>query len=133
MYNLKNVNNTHGRVLLLVTLQAKACNFTKSNTSPWAFFTFFKLYKWYQIAQRITYEDSELSLRLFNMVSDGLARQMRLGCQEKLLYDGTFWLIWVSETCKWRCAQKVWKWVLRKLKRRMKVSWSSLLKLCTYN
>ena len=24
------------------------------NTPPWVFFTFFKLYKWYQIAQRIT-------------------------------------------------------------------------------
>ena len=25
------------------------CNFTKSFTPPWVFFTFFKLYKWYQI------------------------------------------------------------------------------------
>ena len=25
------------------------------NTPPWVFFTFLKLYKWYQIAQRITY------------------------------------------------------------------------------
>ena len=30
-----------------------ACNFTKSNTPPWVFFTFFKLYKWYQNAQNI--------------------------------------------------------------------------------
>ena len=50
LYNLKNVNNAHWRVLLLVKLQAKACNFTKSNTPPWAFFTFLKLYKWYQVA-----------------------------------------------------------------------------------
>ena len=34
---------------------AEACNFTKINTPPWVFFTFFKLYKWYQVAQRITY------------------------------------------------------------------------------
>ena len=34
---------------------AEACNFTKSNTPLWVFHTFFKLYKWYQIAQRITY------------------------------------------------------------------------------
>ena len=33
-----------------------ACNFTKINTPPWVFFTFFKLYKWYQIAQRTTTE-----------------------------------------------------------------------------
>ena len=55
LYNLKNVKNTHGGVLLLVKLQAEVCNFnTKSNTPPWVFFTFFKLYKWYQTAQRIT-------------------------------------------------------------------------------
>ena len=54
LYNLKNIKNTHGGMLLLVKLQAKACNVTKSNTPPWMFCTFFKLYKWYQIAQRIT-------------------------------------------------------------------------------
>ena len=31
------------------------CSFTKSNTPPWVFFTFLKLYKWYQFAQRITF------------------------------------------------------------------------------
>ena len=34
----------------------QVCNFTKINTPPWVFFTFYKLYKWYQIAQRTTYE-----------------------------------------------------------------------------
>ena len=33
-------------VLILVKLQAAACNFNKINTPPWVFFTFFKLYKW---------------------------------------------------------------------------------------
>ena len=56
-YNFKNVKNTHGGVLLLVKLQASARNFTKSNTPPWVFFTFLKLYKCYQIAQNITYSD----------------------------------------------------------------------------
>ena len=40
LYNLKNVKNTHGGVLLLVKLQAEAYNFTKSNTPSWVFFTF---------------------------------------------------------------------------------------------
>ena len=31
------------------------CYFTKFNTPPWVFFTFFKLYKWCQIAQGTTY------------------------------------------------------------------------------
>ena len=34
---------------------ASACNFTEINTPPWVFFTFLKLYKCYQIAQRITH------------------------------------------------------------------------------
>ena len=55
LYNLKNVKNTHGRVLILVKLQAEACNFTKINIPLWLFFTFFKLYKWFQITQGITY------------------------------------------------------------------------------
>ena len=52
LHNLKIVKNTHGGVLLLVNLQVEACSFTKSNTPPWVLFTFFKLYKWYQIVQR---------------------------------------------------------------------------------
>ena len=44
LHNLKNVKSTHGGVLLLVKLQAKS-----------VFFTFFKLYKWYRIAQNITF------------------------------------------------------------------------------
>ena len=52
-HNLKNVNNTHTGMLLLVKLQALSCNFTKSNTPHWAFFTFLELHKWYQIAQNV--------------------------------------------------------------------------------
>ena len=36
----KNVKNTHGEVILLVALQTKACNITKSNTPPWVFSRF---------------------------------------------------------------------------------------------
>ena len=48
LYNLKNVKNTHGEVILLLKLQASAL--------PWEFFTFFKPYKWYQIVQSILYK-----------------------------------------------------------------------------
>ena len=41
--------------ILSESIKSSACNFTKINTPPWVFFTFFKLYKCYQIAQRITY------------------------------------------------------------------------------
>ena len=60
LYNLKNVKNTHGRVLILVKLQAEACNFTKTNILPWVFLMFFKLCKWYQTAQRITFDNIHL-------------------------------------------------------------------------
>ena len=53
LYKLKS-ENLHGRVLLLVKLQAKS-TYLKSTTPLWMFFAFFKLYKWYQITQRITY------------------------------------------------------------------------------
>ena len=53
LYNLKSVKNTDEELLILVKLQALACNFTKIKTPPWVFFTLFKLYKLYQIAQRV--------------------------------------------------------------------------------
>ena len=55
LWKLKSVKNTHGGLLILVKLQVEACNFTKTNTPPWVFFTFSKLYKWCQTAQRITF------------------------------------------------------------------------------
>ena len=54
LYNLKNTKNIHGGMLLLVKFQAEARNFTKSNT-PMGVFHVFKLYKWYQITQSISY------------------------------------------------------------------------------
>ena len=48
-YNLKNLINTHGGVLLLVNL----CNYSNSNIPQRVFFTFFKFYKWYQVTQSI--------------------------------------------------------------------------------
>ena len=39
-YNLKNLKNTNGGVVLLVKLQAKLCSFSKSNTPPWVFSSF---------------------------------------------------------------------------------------------
>ena len=41
------------QVLLLVKLESNAC---ESNTPQLMFFTYFKLYKWHQIVQNITYE-----------------------------------------------------------------------------
>ena len=42
---------------------SEAYNFTKSSTSPWVFFTFFKLRRQYQIAQSITYLLSRNTLK----------------------------------------------------------------------
>ena len=46
----------------LFKVKPEACNFTEINTPPLVFFTFLKLYKCHQIAQRITYG-------LLNMIS----------------------------------------------------------------
>ena len=52
-------------------LSAEACNFTKSKTPPWVFFTFLKLYKWYQIAQSVSFESwySWLSLPVIKLIN----------------------------------------------------------------
>ena len=55
-YYLKNVKNTCGGELLLVKLKAKSCNSIKSKTPPYVFFTYFKVYKWYQISQSVSCE-----------------------------------------------------------------------------
>ena len=80
LYNLKKVKNTHGGELILVKLQTSACHFAKINTPPWVFFRFFNLYKWYQIAQRIT------CMYLMLMISDPLLCQLNLFCKEKCLH-----------------------------------------------
>ena len=57
LYDFKKVKNTYGGVL----------PFSKSSTPPCVFFTFLKLYKYYQIAQRITLiEINEYILRKQN-------------------------------------------------------------------
>ena len=44
---IKKRENTFEGVMLLVKLQAEACNLTKSLIPPpWVFFTCFKFYKW---------------------------------------------------------------------------------------
>ena len=45
LYNLKNMKNTHEGVLLLVKLQIKAYDFTRSNSLQWVFITFFWIIK----------------------------------------------------------------------------------------
>ena len=80
-YSLKNVKNTYGGVLVLVKLQthASACN--KSNTLPWVFFTFFKLYKWYQIPQNITYKQTwkQDSASRQNLSGNTISRKVQRG------------------------------------------------------
>ena len=74
LYNFKNLKNIHGGVILFVKLEAEACNFTKSYTPPWVFFPFFKLYKWYQIAQRIIYREYFAISVFFNRLLSFLCR-----------------------------------------------------------
>ena len=42
--------------------------FSKSITPPWVFFTFFKLCRWYQIMQSITYAWSPVENRMFHKI-----------------------------------------------------------------
>ena len=55
LYNLKKREKHPWTSVPLVKLQASPYNFTKSNTPPCVLFIFLKLYKWYQIAQSISF------------------------------------------------------------------------------
>ena len=61
LYNLKNVKNTHGGVLLQVKLQAAIWYhlYNLKNVKN-VFFTFFKLYKWHQIASHPVIGNAQL-------------------------------------------------------------------------
>ena len=61
------------RILLLVKSQVLVYNFTKSETPPWVFFTFFKLYKWYQMTQRVsnTYYANYFTMKVFERFYTG--------------------------------------------------------------
>ena len=53
------MKNTHGRMFHwrrsgVFIVNFEACDFAEGKTPPWVFFTFLKLYKWYQIAQNMT-------------------------------------------------------------------------------
>ena len=39
-------------------INSRGRNFAKSNTPPWVFSMFFKLYRWYEIAQNITHDET---------------------------------------------------------------------------
>ena len=54
--------------------QKATSNFTKSNSPPWVFFTFFKLYKWYQFAQNIYFCCHDISLEKLNLTT-GISTQ----------------------------------------------------------
>ena len=52
----------------MASLQISVCNFTQSvllKTPPWVFFRCFKLYKWYQIAQSVSYLKKYQHKRMF--------------------------------------------------------------------
>ena len=86
LHKLKNVKNIHGGVSLIEKLQAKVCNFTtKINTPPWVFFMFFfKLYRWYQIAQRISYEHFHKKASLYTRSSNILLNIFLLNSNAKM-------------------------------------------------
>ena len=54
LHNLKNVKKTMEECYIQNSCRLQPP--TKSNTPPWLFFTFLKLYKWYQIAQSVAYD-----------------------------------------------------------------------------
>ena len=55
-HNLKKCEKHTWRSVTFCKVIGFSLHFTKSNTPLWVFFTFFILYKWYQIAQSVSQE-----------------------------------------------------------------------------
>ena len=78
---------------------SKSVTFSKvatSNTPPWMFFTFFKLCKWYQIAQCITFQSSSFLMQgshsLFFCKSEILFHEHDLYQTRKAIGFNSLWL-----------------------------------------
>ena len=83
-----------GVLLLVVKLQASVCNFNKSNTPPRVFFTFFQLYKWYQIAQSVYDKIFRESEELHNLFCTEAAVWMRFISPWK--GSNVYWRKWIQ-------------------------------------
>ena len=55
------------------------CNFTKRSTPPWVFFTFFKLYKWYQISQSVSTIQNMMD-KVINAINFALISNFQITC-----------------------------------------------------
>ena len=94
LYSLKNVENNHGGVILLVKLQVWACSFTKYHSSM-VVFTYFELHKWYQIAQASHLIFDLLDRMLiwdgcYSLMMDGGRRSYLIRIQENVISKGGF-------------------------------------------
>ena len=97
---------TFSKVELRVELRgsvgtASTCNLTKSNIPPGVFFTFFKLYKWYQSAQCITYEYS-----LWSIFCHELTPYSPACCVPTDPCNSTLWNIFPLNPCIVNCFKK---------------------------
>ena len=85
--NLKKREKYPLKVLLSVKLLADVCILTKRNTPPWVSFTLFKLYKWYQIAQRTTYVHYVvISFPLNNVIKLTTLKPLKVACRVRVTY-----------------------------------------------
>ena len=106
LHKLKNVTYTPGEVLLFVKLQAK------SNSLPMVLFTFFKLHKWYQIAQSALDINYFRKLRHWgisgftkpstNLILRKRYTQKRSGCSTKVNSHRLVALQLLNCTCFWQ-------------------------------
>ena len=75
------MKNTHEGVLLFNKVGGFSLQFTQSTTSLYVFFTFFKLHKWYQIAQNVSVKVSRKNMDLselqFPSISENQFRNLK--------------------------------------------------------
>ena len=72
--------------------QSWSVNFSKINIPPWVFYTLFELHKWYQIAQRTTYQLVKLDDQMIHDL--------------KYILKNAFYLVWKCSS--WRHNFQSW-------------------------
>ena len=87
LYNLKKREKYPWKSVTFSKVAGYVCNFTKRNTPPWVSFTLFKLYKWYQIAQRTTYVHYVvISFPLNNVIKLTTLKPLKVACRVRVTY-----------------------------------------------
>ena len=108
------------------SLRFVAYNFTKCIILPWVVFTIFKLYKWYQIAQSVTY--NVLEIALCKAIVSIIPASHLQSVSNSILGAFVLLFCWIISQLKWMSWLQVFKAAWSKGKNDQKIEFHDYLK-----